>query len=233
MQSKHKGILLFTKIYKENDLFIKFLSDTDEIISGIVYGGLSRKKKNIYQIGYYLNFEASFLNNRPTSINAELSQPFIANIINDKYKINCLACITSLINLSIIEGQKVNDIYKISDEFLMLMYSNNKWFVNFCIYLLQLLKVIGYEIDYLNNNKYKYFDLDNLKFINNKSLNSINFPYKLLNKDNNIIEISSVNQFFKIFETVFLKNHLSNFNLYLPNQYHLFKKLIIERIVLK
>ena len=45
MQKKYKGILLFSKAYKENDLFIKFLSSTDEIISGIIYGGLSKKKK--------------------------------------------------------------------------------------------------------------------------------------------------------------------------------------------
>ena len=45
MQSKHKGILLFTKIYKENDLFIKLLSDKDYLITGIVYGGLSKKKE--------------------------------------------------------------------------------------------------------------------------------------------------------------------------------------------
>ena len=34
----------------------------------------------------------------------------------------------------------------------------------------------------------------------------------------------------KIFEFVFEKHHLSNFNLSLPNQYQLFKKLIINRI---
>ena len=45
MQKKFKGILIFVKIYKENDLYIKFLSDTDELVSGIVYGGLSKKKK--------------------------------------------------------------------------------------------------------------------------------------------------------------------------------------------
>ncbi len=44
MQNKYKGILLYVKSYKENDLFIKFLSNSDELISGIVYGGLSKKK---------------------------------------------------------------------------------------------------------------------------------------------------------------------------------------------
>ena len=47
MQKKIRGIILFIKVYKENDLLIKLLSDSDEIITGIVYGGLSKKKRNI------------------------------------------------------------------------------------------------------------------------------------------------------------------------------------------
>ena len=45
MQKKFNGILLHTKVFKDNDLLIKFLSDTDQLISGIVYGGMSKKKK--------------------------------------------------------------------------------------------------------------------------------------------------------------------------------------------
>ena len=99
MYNKYKGILIYSKIYKENDLYIKFLSETDEIISGIVYGGMSKKKKNIFQIGFFLNFNVYFENNKPPSINAELSKPFISLIINDKYKLSCLLSITSILNL--------------------------------------------------------------------------------------------------------------------------------------
>ncbi len=230
MLSKYKGILLFTKIYKENDLFIKFLSDTDELISGIVYGGLSKKKINIFQIGFYLNLEVSFKNNRPPSINAELSEPYVSNIINDKYKLNCLLCVTSLINLSIVEGQKVKNIYNISNDFLNTMFFKKKWIRNFFIFLFKLLKIIGYEIDYNHNLNNKYFNLESLEFSNNITNNSIEFPYKLLNDKNINFDYVSIEQIFKIFETVFTKNHLSNFNLQLPNQYHLFKKVIIERL---
>ena len=55
MQTKEFGILLYRKILKENDLFVKILSKDDQLITGIVYGGNSSKKKNIYKIGYYLN----------------------------------------------------------------------------------------------------------------------------------------------------------------------------------
>ena len=54
MQQNYKGILLNIKVYKENDLIIRFLSDTDEIITGIVYGGLSKKKKK-YLSNWFLS----------------------------------------------------------------------------------------------------------------------------------------------------------------------------------
>ena len=227
---KYKGILIYSKIYKENDLFIKFLSNSDEIISGIVYGGLSKNKRNIFQIGFYLNIDVTTKSNKPPSINAELSEPYISHIINDKYKINCLMCVTTLINLSIIEGQKIKNIYKVVNKFLNIMFENKKWLIEYFIFLFNLLKIIGYEIDFLNDKKHKYFNLDTLEFNEIKTNSSIEFPYNLLEKKNNNLEISSINQIFKIFETVFNNHHLSNFNLHLPNQYHLFKKLIIDRI---
>tara|TARA_B100001057_G_scaffold457129_1_gene505185 strand:- start:1113 stop:1811 length:699 start_codon:yes stop_codon:yes gene_type:complete len=230
MQKKYKGLLLFTKAYKENDLFIKFLSSTDEIISGIIYGGLSRKKRNIIQIGFNLLFDVSIKSNMPPSIKAELIEPYISVIINDKYKLNCLMSVTSLINLSIIEGQKVKDIYKTSENFLKLMFHNKKWIKEYFIFLFKLLKIIGYEIDLYGNSNKKYFNLETLDFSNTSAQSSIEFPHHLLENNSSKIDIYSVNQIFKIFEFVFEKHHLSNFNLSLPNQYQLFKKLIINRI---
>ena len=230
MQRKYKGILLFSKAYKENDLFIKFLSSSDEIISGIIYGGLSRKKRNIIQIGFNLLFDVSAKGNMPPSIKAELIEPYISVIINDKYKLNCLMSITSLINLSIIEGQKVKDIYKTSENFLKLMFYNKKWIKEYFIFLFKLLKIIGYEIDLYGNNNKKYFNLETLDFSNTYAQSSVQFPHHLLDNNLSKIDVYSVNQILKIFEFVFEKHHLSNFNLSLPNQYQLFKKLIINRI---
>ena len=229
MLKKYKGILLFKKIHKDNDLFIKFLSETDELINGIVYGGLSNKKRNIFQIGFYLNIEVKYINNKPASISGELSEPFISSILNNKYKINCLMSITSLINISIIEGQKVKDIFKISNDFLSKMIVKKKWLREYIIFLFNLLKIIGYEIDFLNN-KNKYFDLIDLQFKDYNSNNSIIFPHNFFVNNQTKIDIVIVYQLFEIFEKVYIQNHLSNFNLNLPNQYHLFKKLIIQKL---
>ena len=232
MLKKFKGIIVYSKVHKDNDLFIKFLSNSDELISGIVYGGLSKKKRNILQVGFYLNFNVVFKANMPPSINCELSEPLISKIINDKYKLSCLMCIISLINLSIIEGQKIRNIYSVVDSFLINMFQDNKWFSFFCIFLFDLLKIIGYEIDISQSKNYKYFDLDLLEFKKFKTQSTVIFPYELINYDNNKIKIDSVNHVFTIFEVVFIKYHLANFNLKLPNQYHLFKKLIIDRLKL-
>ena len=49
--SKTTGILLFTKISSENNLYLKILTENDEIITGICFAGATRKKKNILLFG--------------------------------------------------------------------------------------------------------------------------------------------------------------------------------------
>ena len=230
MLIRNKGIIIFSKLYKDNDLFIKLLSNSDEIISGIVYGGLSKKKRNIFQKGFYLNFEISIISNKPNSISGELIKPYMSNIIDNKYKVNCLLSVVSLINLSLIEGQSVKNIFNVVDEFINKMFETKKWFSDYCIFLFQLLKLIGYEINFLDNVDKIYFDLKTFKFTKFKSKNSVEFPFKLLENNNYKTNKVDVQNIFKIFELVFVKYHLTNFNLQLPNQYHLFKKLILKEL---
>ena len=112
MIDKDEGIIVFSKKIKDNDLFIKVLSSKDKMISGMVYGGNSSKKKSIYQIGYFIDYSLFQKNiNIPSTFNAEIIKPFISPIFNDRYKSYSLLSIISLVNLSILEGQKINDLY--------------------------------------------------------------------------------------------------------------------------
>lgn len=231
MLKKYKGILVYSKIYKENDLFVKFLSNEDEVVSGIVYGGQSKKKKNILQLGFFLNFNVVYINNKPPSISMELTSPYISNIIHDKYKLRCLLASTSLLNISIIEGQKIINLYEITEIFFNQLVRYKKWFKFFCIYLFEVLKHIGYDIDYTNNKKYLYFNFESLSFEDTYLENSIIFPHELFDLNiNKKIVLSSANNFFNVFEHIFNNFHLSNYNHSLPNQYILFKKTIIGRL---
>ena len=55
IEKKERAILLFSKLSSENNLYVKFLTHKDEILTGISFGASSKKKKNIYQIGYFFN----------------------------------------------------------------------------------------------------------------------------------------------------------------------------------
>ena len=66
-------------------------------------------------------------------------------------------------------------------------------------------------------NNLSGFDYENIIFTTSAK------PFK---EDYSDIDKTSVNNIFKIFELVFVKFHLSNINLQLPNHYQLFKKQI-------
>ena len=231
MQKKIRGIILFIKVYKENDLLIKLLSDSDEIITGIVYGGLSKKKRNIFQLGFFLNFNILTNSNKPPNISGELTNPFFSEILDNRYKLNGLLSTISIINLSILEGQKINNIFEITEDFLTSMLHKKNWVYEYCVFLFNLLKIIGYQIDYSKKNNFQYFDLNTLEFTNINNNNTCSFPHaifenKKVTKNNYKFIIDSLT----IFETVFFKHHLANYNLQLPNHYQLFKNTIIDYI---
>ena len=79
MIKKDESIIIFSKKIKDNDLFIKVLSSKDKMISGIVYGGNSSKKKSIYQIGYFVDYSLFQKNsNMPLTFKAEIIKPFMS-----------------------------------------------------------------------------------------------------------------------------------------------------------
>ncbi len=222
------GILIYTKIIKDNDLYIRILSQNDEIISGIVYGGNSSKKKNIYQNGYYLKFSYSKRNeNRPNTIIAEIHNPFMGSIIDDKYKLSCLLSIMSIINIVIVEGQKVKDIYKLIDNFLNKLISEKTWIRLYCKWIFDLLKIIGYEIDYKSNLNKKFFNISTQMFTEKNNDNVVVFPHQYLISEKKI-DINSLNIIFLIFEYILKNNHLMNNNYSLPIPYMRFRKIILD-----
>ena len=232
-ESKATGIILYTKISSENNLYLKILTENDEIISGICFAGATKKKKNIYQVGYFLNLNIKIKNtNYPINISGELSKPYIYNIFENKYKLNCLLSIVSLLNLSIIEGQKIRGLYKSTHKIINLIADRENWLVDYFLYLLNLLKLIGYEIDFKNKNSFKYLNLNTLQFENHHSNKSIVFPHDLLSKS---IKVNSdnVSSFFKIFELILQNHHLNNMNLNIPINYLKFKKTILEFLLKK
>ena len=111
-------------------------------------------------------------------------------------------------------------------KIINLISSKENWLVDYFLYLLNLLKLIGYEIDFTNKLSLDYLNLDTLQFVNKNSNKSIVFPHNLLNKSVKI-NFADVDSFFKIFEIILQNHHLNNMNLNIPTNYLKFKKLIL------
>ena len=141
-----------------------------------------------------------------------------------------LLALVSLLNISIIEGQKVSGLFNLSENIIEVLANKKKWIINYFIFLLNLLKIIGYDIDYQNNTSKDYLNLDSLQFSNSSISKSIKFPHLLLNSENDI-NLENANSFFRVFEIILQNHHLNNMNLNIPINYFKFKKIILNFLI--
>ena len=233
MKNKLKGMIFYSKIVKDNDLYIKVISNNDNVLSGMVYGGYSSKKKLIYQNGYFIDFSLSQKNqNAPPIFLAEISKPYIGVIFEDKYKLNALLSILNLINLSILEGQYIKGFFNNIEQIIYRIINENNWIIFYCEWLFKLLTLIGYQIDYQKNIKNIYFNLSTQKFEKVFGNSSIEFPHNLFSLDKDVT-FKNINAVFQIFESIFLKNHLDNTTYKMPKSYLNFKIIILDRLKFK
>ena len=227
---KSEGIICYTKKIKERDLYIKILTKNDDILSGMVYAGNSSKKKSTFQSGYFVEFILNDQNkNNVPYFNGEIMKPLIHPVLKDKYKSYALLTIISLINTSIVQGQKIDNIYLSVKEIIEKIINSRYWISFFCEWLFTLLKILGYQIDYNSKKDYNYFDLINNEFTKLKLENTILFPHDLLNHSVKI-NYDNVNNVFSIFENIYCKNHLDNINYRMPQVFFNFKEIILKQL---
>ena len=230
MQNKLKGLIFYSKNIKDNDLYIKILSSNDYINSGMVYGGNSSKKKSIYQKGYFIDFICRKKNeNSPSVFTADISKPYISNMYHDKFKLNALASVLSLINISIFEGQQIKGFYSGVFNLINKINNQDKWIIFYCEWLFDLLKFIGYQIDYNINFNKKYFNLSDQEFTNFREKNCIEFPHNFF-QNYSYVNYSNLQIIFNVFENIFSKNHLENINYKMPDSFADFKKITLEKL---
>ena len=228
MFNKDEGIIVFSKKIKDNDLFIKILLNKDNIVSGIVYGGNSSKKQSIYQVGNFIDCLLFQKNtNMPLTFKAEIIKPFVSSIINDKYKTYSLLSIVSLVNLSLIEGQKIIGLYSSVKDFTEIIVKKRHWISFYCEWLFKLLKMIGYQIDYKNNTNCKFFNFIKQEFENTNTENSITFPHQIFEHSKKI-SFTEVRNLFLIFEKTYKKNHLDNLDYKMPINFINFKNSVLN-----
>ena len=186
------GYLLSKNKYGENSVIAEFFTENHGKISGIIYGATSKKIRNYLQIGnkFHINYNSKN-ENKLGYLNIEIIKILTPLFFENKKKLSCIVSSMSLVKLLTVENQSnINIFYLISDFYEFL--ENKNWINRLIFWELELLKLVGYDLDLkkivkeeIVDNKKNYFVLRN----NEKKY----VPNFIVDKD---IEVVDFNQIF-------------------------------------
>ena len=137
--------LLSKRKFRENANIINVFSKNRGKVSGVVYGGNSRKIKNYLQISNKLYINHNVKNeNRLGYFKTELVKPVSPLYFNDKERSSALLSISSILNMLLPESQPNQNIYESFEEFLNSIKLDN-WVILYVFLELSLIKDLGYD----------------------------------------------------------------------------------------
>ena len=207
------GFLLSKNRYNENSLIAEIYTKDHGKISGIVFGGTSKKIKNYLQIGnqLYINFNSKS-ENKIGYFKIEISKVFSPNYFDDEKKLYCITTAMNMVKILTAESQINTEIYQLINDFYLIL-TKSKWLKNYIFWELKLLSILGYELDLKN--------MVNKNIINKKTLYTVEsstekkiVPNFLIEKNDDLIEpqdildgLKLVNDF--ISKTVLKPNNIS------------------------
>ena len=147
--------LLSKRKFRENANIINVFSHSRGKISGVVYGGNSRKIRNYLQISNKLFVVHSSKNeNRLGYFKTELIKPISPKYFNDKERISAIVSLCSILDILLPEGQPNNNIYNSFEKFINSINLDN-WIILYIFFELNLIKYLGYDpnlIKFKENN---------------------------------------------------------------------------------
>ena len=141
------GFLISKNRYNENSIISEFYTKNHGKISGIVFGGTSRKIKNYLQIGnlLYLNYNSKS-ENRLGYFKLEIQKVCSPIYFENMQKLSCINSVMSLIRLLTAESQSNIKIFHLIEKFYLILLSD-EWLKDYILWELELLKTVGFDLD--------------------------------------------------------------------------------------
>ena len=171
MNWQDEGFLLSKIKFRENANIINVFTNTRGKVSGIVYGGNSRKIRNYLQISNKIFIiYSSKAENRLGYFKTELVEAISPKYFNDKKKTTALLSSSSILNLLLPESQPYKKLYLSLDN-LINNFEKDEWIIHYIYWELILLKELGFDpyldqfFDNLSDNSIqKTIEIDNVKY---------------------------------------------------------------------
>tara|TARA_B100000902_G_C26900768_1_gene711985 strand:- start:10 stop:690 length:681 start_codon:yes stop_codon:yes gene_type:complete len=141
------GFLLSKNRYNENSLITEIFTKNHGKISGIIFGGTSKKIKNYLQIGnqLFVNFNSKN-ESRIGYFKIEIYKAYSPLYFDMPKKLNCISSAMNLIKLLTADLQSNPKIYDLINDFYLIL-QNKDWLKEYIFWELKLLSHLGYNLD--------------------------------------------------------------------------------------
>ena len=142
-----EGFLISKNRYSENSLIAEIFTKDRGKISGIIFGGTSKKIKNYLQIGnrLHLNY-SSKSENRIGYFKVEILNAYSPLYFDHKQKLSCITSATNLVKILTADSQSNIKVYQLIEN-LFFILDNKDWLKKYIFWELDLLKVLGYDLE--------------------------------------------------------------------------------------
>ena len=126
MNWSDEGFLLSKNRYNENTLIVEIFTKEKGKVSGIIFGGTSKKIKNYLQIGNKLHVNYNSKNeNRIGYFKVEILNAYSPLYFDNKQKLSCLTSAMNLIKILTADAQSNKKVFLIIQNFFLILQDNN------------------------------------------------------------------------------------------------------------
>ena len=141
------GFLVSKNRYNENSLITEIYTKEHGKVSGIIFGGTSKKIKNYLQVGnlLYTTYNSKTVN-RIGYFKIEIFKAFSPIYFDDPQKLNCISSAMNLIKILTADSQTNENVYKLINDFYKIL-SQTDWLKKYVFWELELLSVLGFNLD--------------------------------------------------------------------------------------
>ena len=201
--------------YSENSIIAEIFSENYGKISGIIFGGTSKKIKNYLQIGnkIHVNYNVK----SPTRIGyfkIEIIKALTPLYFDENQKLSCISSAMNLIKLLTAEAQSNTEIFILIDRFFEILTFDN-WIQKYIFWELELLKLLGYDLELKNMVEKEIVDKKVNYFVQSSTEKKI-IPNFLIDKNYENVDLKILLNGLKLVTDYLEKSILKPNNLNLP-----------------
>ena len=201
--------------YSENSIIAEVFTENHGKISGIIFGGTSKKIKNYLQIGnkIYVNYNSKSVT-RIGYFKIEILKALTPLYFDQNQKLSCITSAMHLIKLLTAEAQANKEIFKLIDKFFEILTSDN-WIQKYIFWELELLKLLGYDLELKNMAEKEIVDSE-VNYYVKSSTEKKSIPNFLIDENNMDVNLKSLLKGLKLVSDYLEKSILRPNNLNLP-----------------